>query len=167
MIFVGIDPGLDGAVAAIDAAGNIVTCQDTPTATIRSNNKNRRRYLPGQMANILSNLTKIDHCKIKVVGLEFVRAMPGQGVSSMFCMGQGVGMWEGIIAALRLPTEQITPQRWKKAIMTGAVGEGKEASILRAQQLFPNCGDLLNRKKDHGRADALLIAEYLRKNSIK
>jgi len=47
------------------------------------------------------------------------------------------------------------PQIWKKAF---SLGKDKEQTRLRAQQLFP--GTALRRKKDHGRAEALLLALY-------
>ena len=79
----------------------------------------------------------------------------------MFSMGQGLGIWKGIFAALGIPCDMVTPQRWKKLLMDG-MGKKKDASRLRASQLFPDVG--FPRKKDHGRAEALLIAEYLRRS---
>ncbi len=178
--YIGIDPGLDGAVAVLDEKGEIVLCEDTPTITIKSGGKNRRRYQPNQMVFILrtalrridktvdliSGVKDSDMPEVTIVGLEYVRAMPGQGVSSMFTMGMGVGLWEGIIATLGLPMEQVTPVVWKRVILGGATGDAnrKETSRLKAQQLFPTqTANLLTRKKDHGRAEALLIAEYFRR----
>jgi crossover junction endodeoxyribonuclease RuvC len=42
-------------------------------------------------------------------------------------------------------------------------GADKDASRLMAQQLFPTLVSELKRKKDHGRADAVLLAEWLRR----
>ena len=96
------------------------------------------------------------------VALEKVHSMPGQGVRSMFSMGEGYGIWKGIITALGYPLHLITPQEWKKEMM-GGMGKEKDASRLKAMQLFPKIADQLQLKKDHGKADALLIAEYLRR----
>jgi hypothetical protein len=41
----------------------------------------------------------------------------------------------------------------------------KDESRLKALQLFPQCADNLKLKKHHGRAEALLMAEYLRRQS--
>jgi hypothetical protein len=43
-------------------------------------------------------------------------------------------------------------------------GKDKEAAGLRAQQLFPMAN--LRRNQDHGRAEALLLAEYSRRHLI-
>ncbi len=160
-VYLGIDPGLDGALAVISAKGKFVDAWDAPTTTVKRGRKNKRVYMPASMVSLVRYLaTTYD---IAAVGFEFVHAMPGQGVSSMFSMGQGVGIWEGIIAALGLPLEYVTPQQWKKLLMRAGTGDDKQASIVRAMALFPSAADWLKRKKDDGRADAMLIAEYTRR----
>jgi crossover junction endodeoxyribonuclease RuvC len=81
--------------------------------------------------------------------------MPGQGTRSMFTTGYGMGIWVGILATLEFPYTTVRPQVWKRALR---LSKDKEASRLRAIQLFP--GADLRRKKDHGRAEALLLAYY-------
>jgi crossover junction endodeoxyribonuclease RuvC len=66
-------------------------------------------------------------------------------------------MIEGVLAALEIPTNYVTPQSWQKAV--GARG-GKDASRARAAELFPAYAANFTRKKDDGRADAALIAWY-------
>ena len=39
-------------------------------------------------------------------------------------------------------------------------GKEKDASRVKAMQLYPQIADQLSRKKDHGRADALLMAAW-------
>ena len=89
------------------------------------------------------------------VVIEESQAMPGQGTRSMFTTGYGMGIWVGILATLELPYTSVRPSVWKRSL---ALGKDKEASRLRAMQLFP--GADLRRKKDHGRAEALLLAYY-------
>ncbi len=147
---IGIDPGLSGAVAILPAG----VVSDTPTA-VTANGKTRRHvYLPGEMARIVREYATGD-CHAY---LEAVHSMPGQGVRSMFSMGHGLGLWEGILAALGVPYTLVTPQRWKREMM-GSVTD-KDAARVRAVQLFPHLAGELARVKDHGRAEALLIAEY-------
>lgn len=150
MIFVGIDPGITGAVAIIDG-GNIVF-HDTPTIQTKNGKKTKTEFMPSEMADILAT-QKGCHVFIEKVG-----AMPGQGVTSMFSFGKGYGIWIGILAALKIPYTFTTPQAWKKHLMQGM--KDKDAARIRAQQLYPCATKELSRKKDIGRADALLIAEY-------
>ena len=55
-----------------------------------------------------------------------------------------------------IPLTIIEPTAWKK--FHGLRGGEKEASRQRALMLFPSAHALLARKKDHGRAEAALIA---------
>ena len=150
MIFIGIDPGITGAVAIIN--GNSVILHDTPTIQTKNGKKTKTEFMPSEMADILA-AQKSCHVFIEKVG-----AMPGQGVTSMFSLGKGYGIWIGIIAALKIPHTFTTPQAWKKHLMQGM--KDKDAARIRAQQLYPSATKELSRKKDTGRADALLIAAY-------
>ena len=88
--------------------------------------------------------------------------MPKQGVSSTFTFGQNFGQWEGIIAAMSLPCLQPTPQDWQKGLVRKSDSEDPKArALIAARRLFPDVD--LSRKKDHGRADALLLAWWARR----
>ena len=162
MIIIGIDPGLTGAVARIRQTGDplVLTYQvwDAPTGK-----DGKHTVLLGrEMKKILyeaSCLPQVGTIDV-IVFIEKVHSMPKQCVASSFNFGQGYGLWLGLIVGLGLPYEQVTPQRWQKETLAGMQG-GKDASRIRAQELFPDAH--LSRKKDHGRADALLIAEYGRR----
>lgn len=157
MIIIGIDPGLTGAVFFIENDGPLVA--DTPTIVMaKSSGKGKKTdYLPADMAKLLRDYAPLNcHVFIEKVG-----AMPGQGVTSMFGFGKGYGLWIGILAALEIPYTFVTPQAWKKVMMSGMAD--KDAARLRAQELWPSKSHLFARKKDIGRADAALIAEYGRR----
>jgi crossover junction endodeoxyribonuclease RuvC len=160
MIFVGIDPGVTGAVAIINTDGDVAVqpwIDDTPIAAVKKGKKTKSEYLPAQMAEILRAVPS----SRAHVFIEKVAARPDQGVSSMFGFGKGYGIWIGIVAALGLSYTLVTPQAWKKMLMQGM--SDKDAARIRAQELYPGCADQLKRKKDIGRADALLIAEFGRR----
>lgn len=99
-----------------------------------------------------------------VVMIERVHAMPGQGVTSMFTFGRALGAVEQALGSLRAPL-YCRPPQWQAALGVRGkqAGEGDETvvvSISLARQLFPNYQHYFTRKKDHGRADAALIAYY-------
>jgi hypothetical protein len=89
--------------------------------------------------------------------IERVSAMPRQGVSSTFKFGTAYGILQGVVAALEIPVHFVMPGRWKKHFGLSAE---KEESRARALQLWPSRSDLFSRKKDHGRAEAALLARY-------
>ncbi len=152
MSTIGIDPGLQGAVAIIDPAGALVALHDTPTLTLRTTRGSKCEYdVPGLVALLAPYAGPQAH-----VVLEEAQAMPGQGVRSMFTCGLGFGVWLGLLGAVGIPYSRVRPQVWKKAL--SLPGKDKEQARLRAMQLFP--GADLRRKRDHGRAEALLLAVY-------
>lgn len=91
--------------------------------------------------------------------LEQVHSMPGQGVASSFKFGQGYGSLEMALTAAGIPFERVTPQKWQKAL--GCLTKGqKNVSKRKAQELFPTM------KVTHATADALLIAEWGRRQNL-
>ncbi len=152
MIVIGIDPGLDGAVAALD---DDIRVWDTPTAK----EGKKRVFVPIEMWDILHTAGR-EAPRVHVF-IEKVHSMPKQGIASAFNFGVGYGLWLGVIAGFQMPSTQVTPQAWMREMLAG-MQKGKDSSRIRAIELFPDSVGLA-RKKDHGRADALLIAEYGRR----
>jgi len=153
---IGIDPGLDGAVAIINGTGNLVVI-DMPTVTVERNGKSKRQVSATELAQILASHNS-NNCHVFV---EKVSAMAGQGVTSVFSFGRSFGMIEGILAAFRLPVTYVAPATWVKAV---GRGQGKDASRARAMELFPENQADFKLKKFDGRADAALIAYWGTKN---
>ena len=147
MIVIGIDPGISGAIAVLFGDGTLASVHDMPTLKVGTKQQVDAAALAGL----------IPTCHAFV---ERSQAMPGQGVTSMFNYGRSYGVIIGILATLGIPYEEVAPQTWKAVMMKGASKE-KGASIAVASKLFPHV-DLL-RSKDHGKSDALLIAEYGRR----
>jgi crossover junction endodeoxyribonuclease RuvC len=83
--------------------------------------------------------------------------MPKQGVATTFALGRRYGMILGIVAALELPLELVTSARWKAAVKCS---RDKDASRARASQIMPEGAKFWTRVKDHGRAEAALIAWF-------
>lgn len=150
MRVLGIDVGLNGAIALI-VDGQLLEVHDMPTVTLKRNNKTKR------MVNAQALSLIIRGAKADAAYLERLNAMPGQGVTSMFSMGQSLGVVLGILAACEVPTTTIPPRTWQKAL---DVPQGKDGSRYRAAQLFPEHADMFSRVKDDGRSDAVLIAAY-------
>lgn len=156
MIFIGIDPGLTGALAAVDSDGEVVGVLDTPSVWATTGKKRRRQYDTPEMVRAIARLKGTNAA---LVAVEHVGPMPKQGVTSTFSFGYGYGLWIGIATTFNLPLERPTPQRWMREMLHG-MPRGKQASVLKADALFPEV-DLP--KSKHGRADALLIAEWARR----
>jgi crossover junction endodeoxyribonuclease RuvC len=153
---VGIDPGLSGALVVLDES--VLEFYDTPTLQVKSGKSMKRVINIHEAASLLFAVWP------ELVIIEKVNAMPpgeGQrmGATSAFNFGMGYGIWLGILAAFEFPYKQVTPQAWKKLLMEGMSKE-KDASRVRAMELYPQVASYLKLAKHHGRADALLLAHY-------
>ena len=152
--FVGIDPGITGAVAVHRIGrSEAITITDTPFVEVKKGKSLRKIYLYREMADLLRTLPQD-----AVVYIEDVHAMPKNGGLSSFGMGYGKGIWMGVLAALKINPILVSPQRWKKHF--GLLGEDKDASRIKAIQKYPALMPVLKLKKHCDRADALLIMEY-------
>jgi crossover junction endodeoxyribonuclease RuvC len=154
--YIGIDPGLTGAIASISPIG-LVLLHDMPIL----NGKGKTQLDYANLAHVLRQYDPLESMAV----IEQVGSMPGQGVSSMFKFGQVYGAALGILAALQIPYIYTTPVQWKRHHRL--IGCEKDESRGRALELFPGCVAALRLKKHHGRADALLMAEYLRAKDLK
>lgn len=130
---------------------------DTP---IFEATKGARQPDPVGMFAILKQLREL-YPDIRVV-LEHVQAYPKNGSIGNFKMGQGFGLWQGVLAASEIPHSLVRPQRWKKAVLdsTPKTPQG-EAAV--AARLYPAIAAELRGPKGglkEGRVDALLIAHY-------
>ena len=144
-----IDPGAKGALAFFRPDQGTLELIDTPTVEVKRGQKLKTEISPQMLAAIIRARNP------SIAILEIVGAMPGQGVSSMFQFGRGVGMLEGILSALDVPVTYISPLGWQKAVNARS---GKDGNRQRAAELFPAYAHMFARKKDDGRADAALMA---------
>lgn len=147
-VFIGIDPGLiSGAVGAIDHNGKFIYCGDI--------HSDGGRIVFGRFKNQL--LGCVNSGDVAQIVIEDVHTMPGQGIASTGRFMRATGAIEAI-CYLTAVTHMVSPQRWK--LDMGVDGD-KGYSLESARELWPEAE--LKLKKHHGRAEALLIAEWLRR----
>lgn len=151
MRILGIDPGASGALAVVED-GQLVALEDMPTLTVRRGQRDVREVNAALLGSVVAQMRPLDAALLEKVG-----AMPGQGVSSMFAFGRAVGVVEGVLGALQVPYSTVPPQEWQRAMR---VRGGKDGARERAMRIYPTRAADFARKKDDGRADAVLIASY-------
>jgi crossover junction endodeoxyribonuclease RuvC len=156
-VWLGVDPGLAGALALVSNEG-LLGVIDMPKVSERHGKESRDRICAHTLRDELINM-QYTHGKIRMGLVELVGPMPQQGVTSSFRFGYGAGQIEGVLAALCIPTEFVRPQTWKKHLGLGA---DKAQSLALARAKWPYSDDFKLKKHD-GRAEAALLAEYGRR----
>jgi len=139
----GVDPGLDGAIAFYFPSHDAIAAEDMPVAAQQVNG-----------AILASRLRQMGPTAAVI---EAVHSMPKQGVASTFKFGQSYGIAIGVVTALNIPVRFVTPGKWKKHFGLSA---DKEEARARAIQLWPARAELFERKKDADRAEAALLAKW-------
>ena len=151
MKFLGCDPGIHGAFALIEVNGDachVVDAIDIPTIGTKAK---ERVNVHAIQEWILQHGPH--HAFIERGG-----TMPRQGIASAYKFGRAVGALEAVITLCAIPLEIVEPSVWKRALRLK--GKDKELSRQRALELFPHAQHLLARRKDHQRAEAMLLAYY-------
>lgn len=151
----GIDPGMTGAIAKVTISGASYCVDDMPVEHVRNTaGKLRGQYVEQKLADLLS----YSYPSQTRVFVERQGSMPDQSAQSVFSTGFGFGLIRGVLVGRSMPYEIVHPQVWKKAM---GVTSDKTTSLAKARALFPLCD--LGHRKDAGRAEALLIAEWGRR----
>lgn len=157
-VYAGIDPGMTGAIAFVHQSRAFLF--DIPTIKTKKARGNRSEYdLPG-IADVFLKLRPyrdkilfaIEEAQIQVKGR-------GSTAYGAFQVGIGFGCLLGMMAGMSFRFERVHPITWKTRM--GLIRKDKEDSRLMARGLFPKAW--LDRVKDHNRAEALLLAEYLKR----
>jgi crossover junction endodeoxyribonuclease RuvC len=180
-VYIGIDPGAQGAIGFL--CGNSCAVVDIPVIVV---SVRRSRAVSAQEQAETGHKTRTVHgsttmynfglicdifqaleparSRVVAVGLEEVPRSLGPGRRyAEAVLNRSWGLWPLFLYAKGYAVEDVRPNVWKRSL--GLLGKDKEASRLKAMSLFPSAG--LMRKKDHGRAEALLLAEYVRRQREK
>ena len=158
--YIGIDGGLSGALYVLQDSKVI----DRLIMPILPVGNGRNEY---DCNEIISFLMKYPNA---VVILEKAQFTPKLGGVSAFSFGKSYGMMIGILSSLKMKYHLVAAKTWQKEMLKDTNAENtKDASAIIAKQLFPKESFLATEKskKIHsGLTDAILIAEYGRRNNL-
>ncbi len=152
MTIIGIDPGISGALGFLQDDGTLQCVLDMPVVKLGTGSE----IDVVNLLNLISMKILLWECRAIV---ETQSPQPSQGVVASFRMGRNFGQLCAVLDVLGIPWSEVRPAKWKKAM---GVTKDKSSSIVLARRLWPDAP--LTRKKDDGRAEALLIAEWGRRN---
>ena len=146
--YLGIDPGLSGALAIVETINGVPVLIDAIDMPSTGTGAKAR-------VDIIAAAQWIAKHAPSTAYVERAQAYPGQGASSGFSYGRAVGAIEAVVALCSIPLILVEASAWKRQLRLP--GKDKEAARQKALQLFPAQHVLLARKRDHGRAEAALL----------
>jgi crossover junction endodeoxyribonuclease RuvC len=163
-LFIGIDPGLTGAIALVGRGlrdvedlpvcangqgGSMATHIDAVRLAALLREWSRRhefamRFMRAVLERPIANATRPGG-----------RAAPAVTIAQQF---ETYGAIRGVLAALLIPTHFVTPQKWKKGYGLKGGKDAKTEARRCCERLYPSAP--VTRVKDHNRAEAILLAHY-------
>lgn len=149
-LVIGCDPGLDGALALLTSAGELVDVTDMPTLL---DGAAGRRAINAPLVAAQARAWGASAAYVELVG-----ARPGEGPVGAFSFGRCRGILEGVFGALGVPVTMLAPAWWKRRAGIPPGKEGaKDAARSEAIRRWPGMADRFALKKHDGRAEGALI----------
>ncbi|CAM8878984.1 unnamed protein product [Rhodiola kirilowii] len=184
-LVIGIDPDLSGALAVLrtDSAGCSAEVFDSPTLKVLVGSRVRRRLDANSIVKLLRSfgapfgkplIVQLDTLRLffqlngygdllapgTTAFIEQSIPFPQDGKQGWWSGGFGYGLWIGVLVASGFSVIPVSSLMWKNEYELSGSQMCKDDSRKLASTLFPSLSEQLKRKKDHGRAEALLIAAY-------
>lgn len=169
-LFIGADPGKEGAIAVIKG-NQIIDCLDLPTSIVgwtkAKNPTAKTIFDPGALKRYLDQFNPSE-C---YVTLEKVHPRGDDSAMTAGCLMGSYWMLRTAFECLGFSYQEVHPQTWKPAIFNRKTGlSDKELSVVEVKQLFPSTCELIcpehatipgkRNKPKHDRAEAVLLALY-------
>ncbi len=157
-----VDPGLTGAICLFDPGNDLaplIHVQDVPSEekTYGKGKQVHAAYLHQVIIESKRISAVKAHNHLTAV-VERTGNRPGEGTTSAFSSGFTLGVIHALLAAEKIPLHYVKASVWKRKL--GLLKKDKDASRTLARELYPAAAPMLERKKDHNRAEAILIAHY-------
>lgn len=155
MIVCGIDPGVEPTICMVhDPRADLIEFYEGPQLSTEYTVNGRQRKAPH--AILVKKV--MEHWSPSLVIIEDVWVMPKQGAVSGARLVAAAYLIAGICHGLSLRTVMVRPQKWKQLFALNK--QPKDMSRARVLQLWPNQAGYFQRKKDHNRAEAFLLAMW-------
>lgn len=173
-VVIGVDPDANGAIATLrwsntasllnSPPDQIIASAhaevfDMPTEIWQMKSREKKQPSPALFLELLRKVATENPAAAVRAAIEFTTPGPLSGKYAWYDSGFATGLITGLFISQDLQYQRISATAWKRSL--GLTKSGKEGSLALARQLFPQSAEkYLKRKKDHGRAEALLIAAW-------
>ncbi len=153
MYYIGVDPGLQGAISVLDQSGKCIHLSDMPTRP-----EEKKGHNEVDSCKLYEEFKSLHEVYIDLrIFIEKVGPIKGAASQKTFNFGRN---YEAILSCLKiliLPYFRVLPTEWK-SVLKGS-DKSKQAAISWATHVFP----YLEINNKDGRAESLCIAEYGRR----
>jgi hypothetical protein len=164
MIYIGIDNGLSGGLAAVHPNGYTPHLLAMPTRGKARGNELDAEAVYKWIRSIAAETSE---------SIAVILETPGKfskGVQAISSMWDSYGALRAVCEVMGLRHHRITPQQWQKVMLPGcAKGDTKPAALQKVRQLWPEETWLAtprSSKPHEGLIEAALIAEYGRRCNL-
>lgn len=163
MMVISCDPGLTGAIALICSKRGLLECEDIPICSNGQATGSMKNWVDVTGLRDLLVAWSVKHCFAEnsvEVCIERPIAMPTLPSQTIACQFDTFGVIRALVSG-KVPSVAVyfvNPQAWKKHF---GLRSDKDESIACALKLYPSAFNMLARKKDHNRAEAILIGHWL------
>ncbi|KAL0711600.1 hypothetical protein Bca4012_018578 [Brassica carinata] len=158
---IGVDPDLSGALALLKINHVLGSSEaqvfDTPFLPVLVGKRVRKRL---DAKSIVQLIRSLDIPSGSTAYIEQSTPFPKDGKQGWYSGGFGFGFWLGTLVTSGFSVVPVSSALWKRHFQLAGGNCTKDDSRRVASELFPLLSSQLKRKKDHGRAEALLIAAY-------
>lgn len=161
MMFIGIDPGVTGAICLLQP-GELLECADLPTEP-NGNNGQVKRWVDANALDMLLAEWSAKHefARESVHGvIERAIPMPQMPSTTNASTFDSFGVCRGALSCWLDDVTYIEPRTWKKSY---ALAKDKSHSIRIALTLYPDAARFISKALHHNRAEAVLLAHWLLK----
>ena len=170
MITIGIDVGATGGVA-IFGDERLVAVEPMPNYThYKKNGGNKKLVHATALAHILKPYISAYPGEVTAF-IEQVNSTPQMGLVSCASFMEAKGTIIGVLGALEIPFQEVSPQVWKASAGIKVVGAqtmpaakvrsiAKDMARTKVIQLFPEQADKFTLKKSADMAESVLIGLY-------
>jgi hypothetical protein len=160
VLYLGIDPGKQGAAVLLRGDGSIAGVTKLPHTGKDLDVRTLCAWLESACWEEGCTTDNI-YAVVEALG---ARPSPKMGAGSAITMGKNWGRLDGFLMGLGCRYDVVQPRRWQAEVCPGG-GDPKPRSIAACRRLFPTLDLTPGRKvkPDDNIADAGLIAEYCRR----
>jgi len=163
MLILSSDPGLTGALSLLCSQRGLLECEDIPTCANGTASGSMRNWVDAEgLQRILTAWSSRHEFAQHSVRAAIERPipmprLPAQTVASQF---DTFGVLRALIGMKVGPGGMhiVNPNEWKKKF---GLKRDKDESIACALRLYPTAAGYLARKRDHNRAESVLIGHAL------